>query len=85
MPAAEPWSSTLVCRFVADVLERTLDIADDAAYQRALQAFVDDVVFPRLLHCSLSSDAEMMDLGPRGMYPYYPALDDFWVQEPCTG
>jgi hypothetical protein len=43
LPSAEPWSSTLVCRFVADVLDWTLDIADDAAYQRALQAFVDEL------------------------------------------
>jgi hypothetical protein len=43
MPFAEPWSSTLVCRFVADVLDQTRDIADDAVYQRALQAFVDEL------------------------------------------
>ena len=27
MPSAESWSSTLVCRFVADVLDRSLDLA----------------------------------------------------------
>ena len=42
MPDAEP-ASSLVCRFVADVLKRTMDIADDAAYQRAVQAFVDEL------------------------------------------
>jgi hypothetical protein len=42
MADAEP-ASPLVCRFVADVLERTMDIADDAARQRAVQAFVDDL------------------------------------------
>ena len=43
MPSAESWSSTLVCRFVADVLDRTLDITDDAEHQRAQQAFVDEL------------------------------------------
>ncbi len=42
MPDAEP-ASSLVCRFVADVLKRTMDIADDAARQRAVQAFVDEL------------------------------------------
>jgi hypothetical protein len=42
MPAAEP-ASTLVCRFVAAVLERTIDIIDDAAHQRVVQAFVEEL------------------------------------------
>jgi hypothetical protein len=66
MPSAEPWSSTLVCRFVADVLDRTLDIADDAAYQRALQAFVDElrpwmppIVGPARSHAPLFSRMDL--------------------------
>jgi hypothetical protein len=43
MPSAESWSSTLVCRFVADVLGRTLDITDDAEHKRALQDFVNEL------------------------------------------
>ena len=42
MPADQP-VSMLVCRFVAAVLERTLDLSDDAAYQRAVQAFVNEL------------------------------------------
>ena len=41
-PSAEP-SSTLVRRFVADVLERTIDTLDDEAYQRAVQEFVEEL------------------------------------------
>ena len=37
------WSSTLACRFIAELLERTIDIMDDAAHQRAVQAFVDEL------------------------------------------
>ena len=43
MPFAEPWSSTLVCRFVADLLDRTMDLTDEEAHQRALQVFVDEL------------------------------------------
>jgi hypothetical protein len=43
MPSADAWSSTLICRFVADVLQRTIDITHDDAHQRALQAFVDEL------------------------------------------
>jgi len=42
MPAAAP-ASLLVCRFVAEVLERTIDIAGEAAHQRAVQAFVEEL------------------------------------------
>jgi hypothetical protein len=42
MRSTQSWSSTLVCRFVADVLGRTMDMSDDAAYQRALQDFVEE-------------------------------------------
>jgi hypothetical protein len=59
-----------------DVLEQ---ICTYLYQQLNLLLCMDVVVFPGRLHCGLSSDAEMMDLGPRGMYPYYPALDDFWV------
>ena len=38
MRSTQSWSATLVCRFVAEVLGRTMDMNDDAAYQRALQA-----------------------------------------------
>ena len=43
MLTSQPWSSTLVCRFVADLLEHTIDIAEEAAHQRAIQAFVDEL------------------------------------------
>ena len=36
-------ASTLVCRFVAEILGRTLHITDDAAHQKAVQAFVDEL------------------------------------------
>ena len=42
MPADQP-ASMLVCRFVAAVLERTIDLNDDAAHQRAVQAFVNEL------------------------------------------
>jgi hypothetical protein len=42
MSAAEP-ASMLVCRFVAAVLERTIDITDDAIHQHALQVFVNEL------------------------------------------
>ena len=42
MPAADP-AFTLVCRFMADVLERTIDISNNAAQQRAVRAFVDEL------------------------------------------
>jgi hypothetical protein len=46
MPTAEP-ASMLVCRFVADVLERTIDLSDEATRQRAVQAFVEELGYPR--------------------------------------
>ncbi len=36
-------TSALVCRFVAEILDRTLTITDDAAHQKAVQAFVDEL------------------------------------------
>jgi hypothetical protein len=42
MSAAEP-ASMLVCRFVAAVLERIIDITDDAIHQHALQVFVNEL------------------------------------------
>jgi hypothetical protein len=43
MSAAEPWSSSLACRFMAELLERTIGIMDDHAHQQAVQAFVDEL------------------------------------------
>ncbi len=43
MPPAERWSSSLACRFMAELMERVMDIKDDAAHQRAVQAFVDEL------------------------------------------
>ena len=43
MLSSEPYASTLVCRFVAEVLERTIDMVDDTAHQRAVQAFIDEL------------------------------------------
>lgn len=36
-------SSTLAGRLMAERLERTLDIGDEAAHQQAVQAFLDDL------------------------------------------
>lgn len=41
MRVAEHWSSPLACRFMAELLGRTMDIADEVAYQREVQAFLD--------------------------------------------
>ena len=38
----QAWSATLVCRLVAEVLGRTMGMSDDAAYQRAVQDFVEE-------------------------------------------
>ena len=43
MPTAEHWSSLLACRFMAELIERTIGIVDDAAHQQAVQAFLDDL------------------------------------------
>lgn len=43
MPAAQHWSSSLACRFVAELMSRTMDVTDDAAYKRAVQAFIDEL------------------------------------------
>jgi hypothetical protein len=43
MHPAGYWSSPLVRRFVAELLRHTMDIADEAAYQRELQAFLDEL------------------------------------------
>lgn len=43
MSFADSWSSTLACRFMAELLERTIDIVDDHAHQQAVQAFVDEL------------------------------------------
>lgn len=37
-------SRKLVMRFLADLLDRTMDITDDDAHQRAVQAFVDELL-----------------------------------------
>ena len=37
------WSSTLACKFMAELLERTIDIVDEAAHQQAVKAFLDDL------------------------------------------
>jgi hypothetical protein len=42
MPTAEP-ASMLVCRFVADVLEHTIALNDEATRQRVVQAFVEEL------------------------------------------
>ena len=41
MDAAEHGSSPLACRLMAELLDRTMDIVDSAAHQRAVQAFLD--------------------------------------------
>ena len=43
MHAAEHWFSSLACRFMAELLDRTMDIVDDAAHQREVQAFLDEL------------------------------------------
>ncbi len=43
MRSTHPHTSTLVCRFVAEILDRTLHITDDVAHQQAVQAFVDEL------------------------------------------
>ncbi|MDH3598959.1 MAG: hypothetical protein OEU26_04870 [Candidatus Tectomicrobia bacterium] len=43
MPRTADWSSSLACRFMAELLERTLDMVDEAAHQQAVQAFLDDL------------------------------------------
>ena len=43
MPSTDNWSSTLACRFIAELLGRTIHITDDIAYQHAVQAFVDEL------------------------------------------
>jgi hypothetical protein len=43
MDAAEHWSSPLACRLMAELLDRTMDIVDGAAHQRAVQAFLDEL------------------------------------------
>ncbi len=43
MPPAEHWSSPLACRFLATLMDRVMDRTDDAAHQRAVQAFVDEL------------------------------------------
>ncbi len=43
MSPAESWSSPLACRFMAELMERVMDIKDGAAHQRAVQAFVDEL------------------------------------------
>jgi hypothetical protein len=65
MPAAEP-ASMLVCRFVAAVLERTIDITDNTVHQRAVQAFVNElrpwmppVVGPFRAHAPLFATLEL--------------------------
>jgi hypothetical protein len=32
MRVVEPWYALLACRFLAELLQRIMDIADDAAY-----------------------------------------------------
>ena len=66
MPAAEHWSSTLACRFMAELLERTIDIVDDHAHQQAVQAFVDELrpwipptSGPALSHVTLFDSLEL--------------------------
>ena len=41
MHATRRWVSPLVCRFMAELLGCGMDITDEAAYQRALQCFID--------------------------------------------
>ena len=37
------WSSPLACRFMAELLGRTMEIVDEVAYQRELQSFLDEL------------------------------------------
>ena len=41
MLTAQHWSSSLACRFMAELLNRTMDIVDDVAYQCEVHAFLD--------------------------------------------
>jgi hypothetical protein len=43
MEPAEHWSSPLACRFMADLLGRTMGIVDDDAYRREVQAFCNEL------------------------------------------
>ena len=43
MQPDEHRSSPLACRFMAELMDRTMDIADDAAHRRAVQAFCDEL------------------------------------------
>ncbi len=73
-------SENLVMRFVAELLDRTMDITDNAAHQRAVQAFVNELLpwFPsdaprqaktRLfnrLDLDKRTDTVSIDLAPAG-------------------
>ena len=43
MQTAGHWSSPLACRFLAELMGRTMDITDEVAYQREVQAFLDEL------------------------------------------
>jgi hypothetical protein len=43
MQVAEHGSSPLTCHSMADLLDRTMDIVDDAAHQQEVQAFLDEL------------------------------------------
>ncbi len=68
MPSPDNWPSHLVCRFMAELLGPTISITDDVAYQRTVQAFVDElqpwmppVSGPPRSHASLFSRLELDD------------------------
>jgi hypothetical protein len=43
MESAKHGSSPLACRFMADLLKRTMGIVDDDAYRREVQAFCNEL------------------------------------------
>lgn len=83
MSAAKP-ASMLVCRFVAAVLERTIDITDDAIHQHAIQVFVNElrpwmppVAGPFRVHAPLFAMLELDEKTGRvssGIYARRPRL-----------
>ena len=42
MGSTSDYTTTWVCQFVAELLERTRDLTDDTSYQCAVQRFVDE-------------------------------------------
>ena len=78
-------SEQLVFRFVAELIDRTIDIADEHMHQRAVQAFVDELVpwlppdAPLQVHSRLferldldeRTDTVSVDLSPAGWFCFH--------------